>query len=88
MKKFSPYSYIDEMRSNTYLFDIDHLDIHDFNKLEQFRQNWDVDASLVDIAGMWTEFMAFKLDCMSCSVTAAYFEEFYEWIVKKEKENE
>ena len=85
MERFEPYFYTVEMRSNTYLSDIDHLDIHDFSKLNDFKDNWNVQCSLVDLAGMWGEFMSYKLDCLSCTVTAAYFEEFYNWLKDKEE---
>lgn len=83
-KEFEPYMSVSEMRHNTFLLDLYHLDINDFEKLDTFKSNYNVKVSLIDIAGLWGDYMLHVLDCTSCGVDATYFNLFYEWLIEEE----
>ena len=86
MENFEPYMCTTEMYQNTYLFDINHLSIEELILLDNFRKDNSIKSNVIDLAGLWTEFMFERLECNSCSVDAKWFPEFYKFLVERESE--
>lgn len=68
------------------LYDLDWVDIDYLNSLASFSVVAEVYLPVIFIAAAGIEFMNYRMDCPGCEVREEYFQEFYDWMINKEKE--
>lgn len=68
------------MADSINLYDMDWMSGEYFSKLGRFKNAYNIDLSVIFIAAIGIEFMAERIDCLSCEVTGDYYEEFNTYI--------
>jgi len=71
------------LSDSTDLSDLSWMGIEEFEILNKFKDTYYPNMPLIYLAAASKEFMAYRLDCMSCPLREEYFKEFELYLIKE-----